>query len=161
MKTGHTDAAFRRLCKLCHRLGVTVITPIHWPRRGHLSRVCGAYSGAVNRRNRKLLDSLRATAPVIFLTRESAPRVLAHGLGHHVSGWSDFCDERTGNENVSSLLDRVAARHGLDSYCRSTRREMRAECVDRRLLGETLPPTLRRFTERRAWQELRESGARK
>jgi hypothetical protein len=63
-------------------------------------------------------------------------------------------DSRMGCKNrVSRVLNRTARRHGINHYCRFSRSELRAECIGRRLLGETLPPTLRRFTER-AWAEL-------
>lgn len=58
------------------------------------------------------------------------------------------------NTLVLTVRDPQWTRKRLLGVCIS----VRAECIGRRLLGETLPPTLRRLTER-AWAELCEKAS--
>lgn len=147
---------FQRLCSIAAKLGVPVITVRRWPDRGLggalLHRADGVFISRIDRMNRALLRYLHVEPPVILM-RWGAPDVLQHELGHAVSLFSDFIDRRM-ELTMTPLLDRVAARHGIDGYCRSSRCELRAEVVARRLGGETLPDTLMRFSER-AWQDLK------
>lgn len=151
-------AAIRRLCQIAAKLNVRVISTRRWPESLTHVRCAGMYipSGVVKRGHRRdvnvILRFFHVKPPVILLRGSCLPYVLSHELGHAASEFSDYIDART-SLMVSPLLDRVAARHGFTEYCRSTRRELRADCIGRRLLGKTLPPSLRRFSER-AWSDL-------
>jgi hypothetical protein len=147
--------AVSNLCQIAHRLGVPIVTAIRWPDNNALRHADGVYISRCGHGSRALLRTLCVSPPVIVL-RWNAPDVLGHEIGHHAANVSmcDYLDERMGLP-VTPLLDRVAARHGFSEYQRSTRSELRAEAIGRRLLGETLPPTLRGFSAR-AWQDLQE-----
>jgi hypothetical protein len=159
MKT-KTTLNITQLCRLAYQLGVPVVTayPL-WPEP---DEAIGVYAAQRTRTTRALLKFLHVSAPVIVL-RGFEPgfdracmsfetdSTLSHELGHHLAFLAGH--DPSEDRDVSPLLDRVAVRHGLDDYHRSHRSELRAECVGRRLRGETLPHTLRRLTER-AWAEM-------
>jgi hypothetical protein len=154
--------ATEQLCSLAYRLRVPVMTALPpWP-SGHPDEAIGIYVGERNRTTRALLDYLHVAAPVIILRgfepgfdrecmRFETSSTLSHELGHHLALLAGL--DPSQDRDVSPLLDRVAAHHGFDDYHRSSRSELRAECVGRRLLGQTLPASLRRLTAR-AYAEL-------
>lgn len=158
---GYADAeekAVTRLCQLAARLGVPVISARQWPESlDHVlcSGMFVPHGSRGHRETRELVAFFHIEHLPVILLREQYSHILSHELGHAASAFSDFFDREMFGPNypVSPLLDRVAARHGINTYCRSTRSELRAETMGRRLLGETIPPTLRRLTER-SYQDL-------
>jgi hypothetical protein len=156
------------ICNLAHAHGVTVVSPSTWPSDVLGEATVGVYSDHVTPLSRSLLRSGRRAqiVPLIVMRRRtpdfetpySLEHTLAHELGHHIARWSDHFDERMGKTTVTPILDRLALNHGFDLHLVENRRELRAECLARRILGETLPPTLRRFSER-AWRELQRRTA--
>lgn len=156
------DGAFIELCRIAARLGVPVVTPRRCPDSSERNwkNIAGMY---VADGYARMSDDLRATlrllhvAPPVIILRYQTSAVLAHEIGHHVSMFDTMIDEKIGRR-VSPLLARLCERHKIVYYGSdeiTQLAEMRARCLERRLLGETLPPTLRRFSER-AWQHLQE-----
>lgn len=164
-----TRKRLTEICNLAHAHGVTVVSPITWPSDVLGHDAVAVYTDHVTPLSRSLLRSGRRThiVPLIILRRRtpdfqtpySLEHTLAHEIGHHIARWSDHFDDRMGNTAVTPILSRLALDHGFDFHLVLSRRELRAECVGRRILGEKLPPTLMRFTAR-AWRELQERDAR-
>ena len=138
--------AVTRLCQLAARLGVPVIS------RAPVARVAGSdvlcsgmfvpHGSRGHRETRELVAFFHIEHLPVILLREQYSHILSHELGHAASAFSDFFDREMFGPNypVSPLLDRVAARHGINTYCRSTRSELRAETMGRRLLGRRSRP---------------------
>jgi hypothetical protein len=155
------DAAVARLCEIAGKLGVPIITPRRCPDSGERSwkNIAGMYVPdglRVEKDLARTLKLLNVKPPCIILRYQTAA-VLSHEIGHHVSMFDTMIDEKMGRR-VSPLLARLCERHKIVYYGDdeiTQLAEMRARCLERRLLGENLPPTLRRFSER-AWQDLQE-----
>lgn len=153
------DTEIGRLCQIAGRLGVPVITPRRCPDSGtrNWKNIAGMYVCAGGRMDRDLRDTLRLlhVAPPVIILRYHTAAVLAHEVGHAASMFDTMLDKRM-HRRVSPLLHRLCARHGIVYYGSDEiiqLAEMRARCLEHRLMGKTLPPTLRRFCER-AWREL-------
>lgn len=155
------------LCALAAKLGVPIVTPRRCPDSGERNwkKIAGMYIadnyGRMSNDLRATLKLLHVAPPVIILRYQTAA-VLAHEIGHHLSidRARDSMIDATMDRRVSPLLHRLCKRHRIVYYGATENTqlaEIRARCLERRLLGETLPATLRRFTER-AWQELHSAG---
>jgi hypothetical protein len=148
-----------RLCVLAAKLGVPIVTPRRCPDSGERNwkNIAGMYisvGGRIDRDLRSTLKLLNVTPPVIVL-RTQVASTLGHEIGHHVTMFDVMIDKKM-DRRVSPLLHRLCEQHGIRYYGDDNNTqlaEIRAECIGRRLLGKTLPATLRRFTAR-AWGEL-------
>lgn len=156
-----SDGAFVELCRIAARLGVPIVSPRRCPDSGERNwkNIAGMYVADSGRMSHDLRATLRLlhVAPPVIILRYQTSAVLAHEIGHHVSMFNTMIDEKMGRR-VSPLLRRLCEQHAIIYYGEDDvvqLAEIRARCLERRLLGETLPPTLRRFSER-AWQDLQE-----
>ena len=164
------DAAVASLCEIAARLGVPIVTPRRCPDSGERNwkNITGMYVAAGHVRMSKDWERTRRTSkdlgrtlrmlhvkPPVIILRSQTAATLAHEVGHAVSMFDTMIDSRM-DRRVSPLLRRLCERHGIVYYGEDDivqLAEMRARCLEHRLMGKTLPPTLRRFCER-AWQEL-------
>jgi hypothetical protein len=150
------DSQNRRLRQLASLLGVSVVV-IQWP--DWLDDVDGSYLQDADDARMELRGFTGVGIPTPVCTpaiilRGHDPEILAHELGHHAAFLCRLCPTWSESErSLSPSLNRAARRIGVDAYCRSCRSELHAELIGRRLLGDELTPTLRRFTAR-AWSEL-------
>ncbi|MFZ3265760.1 MAG: hypothetical protein WA172_17265 [Terriglobales bacterium] len=163
MKTTNSEVTvIRRLCKIAGQLGVPIVTPLRCPDSGtrNWKNVAGMFvstGGHMPRDMRATLNMLHVQPPVIILRYQTAD-VLAHELSHAVSMFDTMLDSRMGRR-VSPLLRRLCEQHGIIYYGETEivrLAEMRARCLEHRLMGKPLPPTLMRLTAR-AWSVLERS----
>lgn len=140
-------------------LGVPIITPRRCPDSSERNwkNIAGMYVSTGARMSRDLARTLRMlhVKPPVIILRYHTASVLAHEIGHHVTMFDSMIDAKL-DRRVSRLLDRLCTRHAIRYYGETEQvqlAEIRAHCIGRLLLGETLPPTLRRFIAR-AWSDL-------